>query len=109
MRAPSRPASAATRVRWITMQRCFAQGSRPLKPIRTALFAPGIRDRVMAKALDSGADAVILDLEDSVPLAAKTEARALVANVINGFATGNAPHPVIIVRVNAFSTGLLAQ
>ena len=33
----------------------------------------------MGKALESGADAVIFDLEDSVPLAAKAEARALVA------------------------------
>ena len=40
-----------------------------MKPVRTALFAPGIKERVMTKALESGADAVILDLEDSVPLA----------------------------------------
>ena len=52
-----------------------------MKPTRTALFAPGIRDRVMAKALESGVDAVILDLEDSVPIAAKGQARDLVAKV----------------------------
>ena len=34
----------------------------------------------MAKALESGADAVIFDLEDSVPIAAKAEARKLVAS-----------------------------
>ena len=80
-----------------------------MKPIRTALFAPGIRDRVMAKALESGVDAVILDLEDSVPLASKSEARALVASVIERVGASDSPHPVIMVRVNAFSTGLLAQ
>jgi len=80
-----------------------------VKPIRTALFAPGIRDRVMAKALDSGVDAVILDLEDSVPLAAKAEARAMVVRVLEGIAATETPHPVIMVRVNAFSTGLLAE
>ena len=80
-----------------------------MKPIRTALFAPGIRDRVMAKALDSNVDAVILDLEDSVPLAAKAEARTLVANVIAALEAKAAAHPVIMVRVNAFSTGLLAE
>ena len=53
-----------------------------MKPIRTALFAPGSKDRVMAKALESGADAVILDLEDSVAIAAKPEARKLVAALI---------------------------
>lgn len=84
-------------------------GGAHLKPIRTALFAPGIRDRVMAKALESGADAVILDLEDSVPVAAKAEARALVANVIDGVNARNVAHPVIMVRVNAHSTGLLAE
>jgi citrate lyase subunit beta / citryl-CoA lyase len=50
-----------------------------MRPVRTALFAPGSKDRVMAKALESGADAVILDLEDSVAIAAKPEARTLVA------------------------------
>ena len=54
-----------------------------MQPVRTALFAPGIKERVMTKALESGADAVILDLEDSVPLAAKAEARTLVAKAID--------------------------
>ena len=51
-----------------------------MKPLRTALFAPGSKDRVMVKALESGADAVILDLEDSVPVASKGEARAMAAD-----------------------------
>ena len=57
-----------------------------MKPVRIALFAPGIKERVMTKALESGADAVILDLEDSVPLASKAEARALVAKTIDAAA-----------------------
>ena len=80
-----------------------------MKPIRTALFAPGIKDKVMAKALESGADAVILDLEDSVPLASKAEARALVAKVIDGVAARAAAWPQIYVRVNGAQTGLLAD
>lgn len=79
-----------------------------MKPVRTALFAPGIKERVMTKALESGADAVILDLEDSVPLASKAEARALVSGIIDG-ATGAAAHPAIFVRVNAATSGLLAD
>ena len=79
-----------------------------MKPVRTALFAPGIKDRVMGKALAGGADAVILDLEDSVPLAAKAEARTLVAKTIDG-AAANPSRPGIYVRVNAASTGLLAD
>ena len=74
-----------------------------MKPVRTALFAPGIKERVMTKALESGADAVILDLEDSVPLATKAEARALVAKTLDAAAS----HPAIYVRVNAATTGLL--
>lgn len=82
-----------------------------MKPVRTALFAPGIKDRVMAKAMESGADAVILDLEDSVPIASKAEARVLVANAIDRVAAGrpNPSVPAIFVRTNASATGLLAD
>ena len=80
-----------------------------MKPLRTALFAPGSKDRVMAKALESGADAVIFDLEDSVPVAAKAEARGLVAKAIDGVAAANRSGPAVTVRVNAAATGLLAD
>ena len=63
----------------------------------------------MVKALESGADAVILDLEDSVPIAAKAEARALVARTIDAVAATSVRPVVIMVRVNAYSTGLLAD
>ncbi len=78
-----------------------------MRPVRTALFAPGIKERVMSKALESGADAVILDLEDSVPLASKAEARMLVAKAIASASAGT--RPAIFVRVNAAYTGLLAD
>src|SRR6185436_8121273 len=79
-----------------------------MKPLRAALFAPGSKERVMGKALTSGADAVILDLEDSVPIAAKAEARALVGRTI-GAAAGSAAGPAIFVRTNATATGMLAD
>jgi citrate lyase subunit beta / citryl-CoA lyase len=65
----------------------------------------------MAKALESGADAVILDLEDSVPIAAKAEARSLVARAIAGVAAmaAGSRSPAIWVRVNGGATGLLAD
>ncbi len=64
----------------------------------------------MAKALEAGADAVILDLEDSVPIASKVEARALVASVIDGVAAAGAARsgPAIFVRLNGTATGLIA-
>src|SRR5687767_6397064 len=84
-----------------------------MKPLRTALFAPGSKERVMSKAFESGADAVIFDLEDSVPIAAKSEARTLVAQAIDrGVASrerAGHPHPLVTVRVNAVATGHLDE
>lgn len=77
-----------------------------MKPLRTALFAPGIKERVMTKALESGADAVIFDLEDSVPVAAKAEARELVSRAIAAAAV-RAARPAVYVRVNSAASGLL--
>jgi len=47
---------------------------------RTYLFVPGNRPERFAKALASGTDAVVLDLEDAVAAAAKGEARAAIAD-----------------------------
>ncbi len=47
--------------------------------LRSLLFVPGDRPDRMEKALGSGADALILDLEDAVAPAAKAEARRHVA------------------------------
>jgi citrate lyase subunit beta / citryl-CoA lyase len=63
----------------------------------------------MGKALESGADAVILDLEDSVPIAAKAEARSLVAKVIASAAGTAAKRAAVFVRTNAAATGMLAD
>ena len=62
----------------------------------------------MTKALESGADAVILDLEDSVPIAAKEEARSLVGRVIDSAAAAGLSYrgPAIFVRLNSVPTGL---
>jgi len=78
-----------------------------VKPIRAALFAPGNKERVMSKAFESGADAVIFDLEDSVPLATKAEARSLVAQAIDRAAGGGGP--LVTVRTNAVATGMLEE
>lgn len=49
------------------------------KMFRTLLFAPGSRPELLAKAQLGDADAMIFDLEDSVPLNAKTQARQNIA------------------------------
>jgi citrate lyase subunit beta / citryl-CoA lyase len=63
--------------------------------LRSLLFVPGDRPDRMEKALKSGADALILDLEDSVAPAAKPEARRAVA----AFVTAN-NNARLWVRVN---------
>jgi len=53
-----------------------------MRPIRTLMFVPGHKDKWLAKVPTFGADAVVLDLEDSVPDALKAEARDRVAAAI---------------------------
>jgi citrate lyase subunit beta / citryl-CoA lyase len=50
----------------------------PMKPIRSFLFVPGNKPTWIEKSIDSKADALILDLEDSVPMDAKKDAREIV-------------------------------
>jgi citrate lyase subunit beta/citryl-CoA lyase len=81
-----------------------------MRYIRTALFAPGINPKVMAKALSSSVDAVILDLEDSVPNNSKEEARQLVKQaIIEAHQQQIENQPYIMVRVNAADTGMLEE
>jgi citrate lyase subunit beta/citryl-CoA lyase len=63
--------------------------------VRSLLFVPGDRPDRMVKALGSGADALILDLEDSVAAASKGEARSAVID----FLRGQRPVPML-VRIN---------
>jgi citrate lyase subunit beta/citryl-CoA lyase len=53
-----------------------------MKPIRSFLFVPGNKESMIDKGANARADALILDLEDSVPPAEKIAARALVARKI---------------------------
>ena len=74
----------------------------PLALARTFLFVPGDRPERHARALASGAGAVIVDLEDAVAPERKDTARTQIAE---GFATlpGDA-HGRLLVRVNAADT-----
>ena len=71
--------------------------------LRSLLFVPGDSERKFARAKDCGADALILDLEDSVAAAEKAAARAHVAGLIEPEAKRAW---TFIVRVNALDTGL---
>jgi len=76
-----------------------------MKPTRSLLFVPGHRKGWAEKAVAAGTDAVILDLEDSVPYDMKEEARHLVAETIRDLAR-NHPHVSVYVRLNALETGM---
>lgn len=54
--------------------------SHTTKPIRSFLFVPALKESMIVKGAAAGADAIILDLEDSVPPAGKVDARELVAS-----------------------------
>lgn len=73
--------------------------------MRSLLFVPGDSQKKLQKGLESGADALILDLEDSVALDAKPQARELTRDFLKE-ASALARRPRLIVRVNALSTGL---
>ncbi|MGY1690331.1 HpcH/HpaI aldolase/citrate lyase family protein [Geodermatophilus sp. SYSU D01105] len=63
---------------------------------RTQLFVPANKPAFLPKAAASGADAVILDLEDSVPAGARADARAGLADAVRSLPGGH-----VLVRVNS--------
>ena len=73
--------------------------------LRSLLFVPGDRPDRFAKAAASGADAVILDLEDSVAPARKEAAREAVRAFLAEQATG----VLRFVRINPVDSGMLAD
>ncbi len=58
-----------------------------MKPIRSFLFVPGNKASWIEKSVSSKADALILDLEDSVPVAQKVEAREIVKSKLEWLAS----------------------
>jgi citrate lyase subunit beta/citryl-CoA lyase len=73
--------------------------------MRSLLFVPGDSPRKQAKGLESGADALIVDLEDSVAAGRKEEARAATLAFLNDIGA-KAHRPRLLVRVNGLDTGL---
>lgn len=75
--------------------------ARPVRLERSTLFAPGSQASMLEKAARSAADAVCLDLEDSVSFDLKPEARARVIEALHDLDFG---HRIRIVRINALDT-----
>ena len=69
-----------------------------MRLFRTILFAPGNRERMLAKVGKAGADAVVLDLEDAVPAPEKDVTRRRVGEAVGQIAQEDGA--AIFVRVN---------
>lgn len=70
------------------------------------LFIPGHQERMLEKAGSVAADAVVFDLEDSVPLNAKAGARKLVRSTLD---RSSSDLPRVFVRLNAPNSGMLVD
>lgn len=78
-----------------------------LADARTFLFVPATRPDRYRKALESGADAIVIDLEDAVALSDKRAGREALADALPGLL---AEHPDrVVVRVNSAGSGLLTD
>ncbi len=73
--------------------------------MRSLLFVPGDDERKLAKGLACAADALILDLEDSVAAARKPAARGLCAEVLRSAQTDKR----LYLRINALDSGFAEE
>ena len=77
-----------------------------MEPLRTLLSIPGNRQNMIEKARSLPADVLVLDLEDSVAVAEKATARALVRDSIAGLAQRGQR---VFVRINSLQSGYAQQ
>ena len=73
--------------------------------MRSLLFIPADDEKKLGKGMATGADALILDLEDAVSAPRKAAARPIAAHYIKE-ARGKPGSPLIYVRINALDTDL---
>lgn len=78
----------------------FGDSVNRMLEARSLLFAPGSDDRKVRKAFAAGADAVVVDLEDSVRADDKDAARRLASEIV----AEAPPGPARTIRVNAAGT-----
>ncbi|HMN71688.1 MAG TPA: CoA ester lyase [Rhodoblastus sp.] len=73
--------------------------------MRSQLFVPGDSEKKMGKGLESGADCLFIDLEDSVATANKDAARKMAREFLSSARKAD-KRPLLYVRVNALDTGM---
>lgn len=77
-----------------------------MRVLRSILFTPGNNMRMIQKIPSLTADAVVLDLEDSIPILDKDTARVFIRDSLESAGAGSAE---VYVRVNGLVTGLTAE
>jgi citrate lyase subunit beta/citryl-CoA lyase len=76
--------------------------------MRSLLFVPADSARKLDKGMVSGADAIIIDLEDAIAPEAKSGARRSAADFLKS-AARETKRPRLLVRVNGLETGLIDE
>lgn len=74
----------------------------PIRPVRSMLFVPADSERKMTKGVDSGADALILDLEDAVAPSRTNIARGMALDYLRS--RPDRSHQQLWVRINPLDT-----
>ena len=75
-----------------------------MRALRSLIFVPGNRADMLEKAVAMAPDAYVPDLEDSVPLGEKANARDVASSFLSRLAESG---PLVIPRVNSLGSGLL--
>ncbi len=89
----------------VTTQHGFDPSNpRPLKRLRSLLFASAVRPDMVAKMPRTGTDGLVIDNEDATPAANKAEGRELAKKLASGFAEDPNVHTQVFVRVNAVAS-----
>ena len=83
-----------------------AQATESLRPMRSLLFIPADDEKKLGKGVATGADALILDLEDAVSAAAQGAPRARSPRSTSTRRGARARRPLLYVRINALDTDL---
>jgi citrate lyase subunit beta/citryl-CoA lyase len=83
----------------------IASRNEELRPMRSLLFIPGDSPKKLDKGMGCGADALLLDLEDSISPQRKAEARTTTVAFLKEARTAK-DRPRLFVRINGFATGL---
>ena len=73
--------------------------------IRSIVFVPGNKEKMLTKSLGLGGDALVWDVEDAVPLVEKDFARTAIGKALDELP---ADHPPIYVRINPLPTNMLS-